>query len=92
MGLWKFNDKISTDKLEEIAKKWAAEDPNYLQLYIRKVAKDQRGIGFTYEIPKGEDPETAHAEYFERNSDYLKRCFGNGLVGWDISTTVYVIK
>ena len=92
MGLWKFRDAIPSEKLAEIANKWAAEDPRYLQLYIRKVSKDQRGIGFTYEIPKGQDPMSAQEDYFESTSDYLRRCFGNDLAGWDLATTVYVIK
>jgi hypothetical protein len=92
MGLWKFSDHISIEDLGQVAITWAAEDPNYLQLYIRKVSKDQRGIGFTYQIPEGRDAKTTHEEYFERTSDYLKRRFGNTLVGWDIGATVWVVK
>ena len=92
MGLWKFKDKISAEELSKIANKWAAEDPNYLQLYIRRVSKDQRGIGFTYKIPEGKDAEKVHKEYFEQTSDFLKRLFGNDLVGWDLATTVWAVK
>lgn len=92
MGLWKFSDKISIERLGEVANKWAAEDPNHLQLYIRKVAKDQTGIGFTYQVPEGKDLKIAHTEYFNTTSDYLKRSFGNDLVGWDITSGVWVIK
>lgn len=92
MGLWKFSDKISKEELSEVANKWAAEDPNYLQLYIRKVSKDQNGIGFTYQIPEDKDGKIAQEEYLHTASDFLKRKFGNDLVGWDIATPVWVIK
>jgi len=92
MGLWKFSGKVSTKELNNVASKWAAEDPNYLQLYIRKVSKDQMGIGFTYQLAKDVDTKAGHDEYFERTSDYLKRNFGNDLVGWDIASAVWVVK
>jgi len=93
MGLWKFSAKISREDLSKQAEKWA-EDPSYLQLYVRKVSKDQNGIGFTYQlsVPEGSDSKEAHDEYFAKTSDYLKRNFGNDLVGWDIATPVLVIK
>ena len=77
--------------LIEVAQKWAETDENYLQLYIRKVSKDQYGIGFTYNI-KGQDSKEAHDKYFYQTSDSLKRTFGNDLVGWDIATGAYIIK
>lgn len=92
MGLWKFSSKIPKEDLVKFAEQWAAEDPNYLQLYVRKVSKDQNGIGFTYQIPEGIDTQKAHDEYFDKTSDILKRNFGNDLAGWDIASTVMVIK
>lgn len=92
MGLWKFSQKIPTKDLGEIAQKWAAEDQNYLQLYIRQVSKDQMGIGFTYQLPVGEDTKLGHDRYFDATTDFLKRTFGNDLVGWDISSTAWVVK
>jgi len=92
MGLWKFSHKISTKELEEIASQWSAEDKNYIQLYIRRVSKDQMGIGFTYQIPEGKDKKAAHDEYMDKTSDFLKRSFGNDLAGWDIASTVWLIK
>ena len=91
-GLWKFSDKISTEQLEEIAQKWAAEDQNYLQLYIRKCSKNQYGIGFTHKLPNEVPTEGQHDEYFHKTSDYLKRQFGNDLVGWDLASPVWIIK
>lgn len=92
MGLWKFSDKISTKDLGEVAQKWAAEDSNYLQLYIRKVSKDQMGIGFTYTLPNLKDSQEEYEDYKNKYSDSLKRMFGNDLVGWDFGSKVWVIK
>lgn len=92
MGLWKFSDRISYKNLSDVASKWAAEDSNYLQLYLRKVSKDQIGIGFTYQIPEGKDSKMAQDEYFDKTSDILKRNFGNDLVGWDIASPIQLIK
>ncbi len=92
MGLWKFSHKISREELSALAEKWAAEDPNYLQLYIRGVSKDQDGIGFTYRLPEGQDTKETHMAYFDRTSDALKRSFGNDFVGWDMAAPVIIIK
>jgi len=89
MGLWKFRDRVSVEDLCSLAERWAAEDPSYLQLYVRKVSKDQYGIGFAYQLPAD---KPGHSEYFERVSDQLKKLFGNDLVGWDIASPVRVIK
>ena len=91
MGIWKFSDKIPMKDLIETAQKCADEDEKYLQLYIRKVSKNQYGIGFTYDI-KGQDAKRAYDEYFYRVSDILKRTFGNDLVGWDIASDPRIIK
>jgi len=92
MGLWKFSSKVPKEDLVKMAEKWVVEDPGYLQLYVRKVSKDQNGIGFTYELPEGVDRKAAHDAYFERVSDCLKRNFGNDLAGWDISSPVVAVK
>lgn len=92
VGLWKFSDKISVEELGKVAEKWAAEDPNYLQLYIRKVSKDQYGIGFSYQIPEEANPREYHDKYFNEVSDKLKRMFGNDLAGWDIASKAWQIK
>ena len=91
-GLWKFSDKISTKDLGEIAEMWAKEDPNYIQIYIRRVSKDQMGIGFTYKLAEDKDNSDSYDEYFNKTTDFLKRKFGNDLAGWDLSSTTWVIK
>ncbi len=88
MGLWKFDQRVGREVLVEVAKDWAS-DENYVQLYIRKVSKDQNGIGFAYTTDGSEE---AHDTYFSKTSDQLKRKFGNDLVGWDMASTVTVIK
>ncbi len=92
MGLWKFSDKISKEELGKVAEKWAAEDPNYLQLYLRKVSKNQMGIGFTYKLDDTKDGKKAHEEYFDKTSDFLKRSFGNDSAGWDMGSPVWIVK
>ena len=91
-GMWKFSDRVPQDTLEEVAKKWAAEDPKYLQLYIRKCSKDQYGIGFTYDNSDKEPEGGQNKEYMDPVMDALKRQFGNDLVGWDISSPTWIIK
>lgn len=88
LGLWKFNEKVSEKQLVEVADVWA-KDPKYSQLYVRKVSKDQLGIGFAYE---GDGTKEAQDTYFDKTSDQLKRQFGNDLVGWDISSSSTLIK
>ena len=88
MGLWKFHERVGEKDLREVADEWASDD-KYTQLYIRKVSKDQLGIGFAY---VGNGTKEAHDKYFDRTSDQLKRKFGNDLVGWDIASTSTLIK
>jgi len=88
MGLWKFDERVGEKDLIEVANEWA-KDEKYVQLYIRKVSKDQNGIGFAYET---DGTKEAHDAYFYSASDGLKRKFGNDLVGWDIAGTTTLIK
>ena len=88
MGLWKFHERVGEHDLIEVANEWS-KDEKYINLYIRKVSKDQLGIGFAY---AGEGTKESQDEYFDRTSDQLKRKFGNDMVGWDISSTSTLIK
>jgi hypothetical protein len=92
MGLWKFTEKVTTKDLGEIAQKWASEDKCYTQLYIRKVSKDQMGIGFTYKLPGVKPAQEEYDEYKSTYSDFLKRTFGNDLAGWDFGFKVWIVK
>lgn len=91
MGLWKFSDKISIEELIDVAKQWTTEDQNYLQLYVRKCSKNQYGIGFTYKL-EGKSERDSMKKYTDPVSDFLKRRFGNDLVGWDIANPAWIIK
>ena len=88
MGLWKFHERVGERDLIEVANELAKDD-KYVQLYIRKVSKDQNGIGFAYE---SDGTKEAYETYFDKTSDSLKRAFGNDLVGWDIASTATLIK
>ena len=88
MGIWKFHERVGNKDLLKVANDWAKDD-NYLQLYIRKVSKDQLGIGFAF---KSDGTKEAHDKYFDQASDMLKRQFGNDLAGWDIASSSQPIK
>ena len=88
MGIWKFHERVGEKDLIELANEWA-KDEKYTQLYIRKVSKDQLGIGFAY---LGDGIKETHDDYFNKTSDQLKRKFGNDLAGWDIASTSTLIK
>jgi hypothetical protein len=88
MGLWKFHERVEYKSLMEIAEKWVEEE-KYKLIYIRKVSKDQNGIGFAYETDGSKEDEE---RYFDETSDFLKRNFGNDLVGWDIGYRPTIIK
>jgi len=88
VGLWKFQERVGEKDLIEVCNNWA-KDENYVQLYIRKVSKDQLGIGFAY---VGDGTKETHDEYMNNTSDQLKRKFGNDLVGWDVASTSTLIK
>lgn len=88
LGIWKFHERVGNKDLLEVANDWARED-KYKEVYVRKVSKDQLGIGFAYESGGTQE---VYEEYFNKTSDYLKRKFGNDLVGWDISGTSDLVK
>ena len=90
--MWKFSSKVPIEQLEEVAKKWTAEDPKYLQLYIRRCSKDQYAIGFMYDYTRQEPSERQNKEQMDPVMDSLKKQFGNDLVGWDTASPTWIIK
>lgn len=90
MGIWKFDStRVTADELVAVAKEWAKDD-KFTHLYLRNVSKDQIGLGYAYKL---EDPtQQAHHKFFDKYSDELKRKFGNGLAGWDLSSDSTLIK
>ncbi len=90
-GIWKFKEEIPATELEAVAKEWAS-DPKYLQLYVRKVSKDQYGIGFMYDDRDTEDNKSTYDAFFDKSTDMLKKRFGNDFCGWDVSSSTNLIK
>ena len=91
IGLWKFHERVPEKDLLDTALE-LSQDKNYLNLYIRKVSKDQNAIGFTYDAKDREDNKQAFDDYQYETSEKLKRKFGNDLVGWDLSSSAIIIK
>lgn len=90
-GYWKFTDShVEVEELIDLAKEWA-EDDNFISLHVRKTSDDQHGIGFEYKDPAGGGSKEMR-EFKERMTDSLKRRFGNGFVGWDVSSSFQPIK
>lgn len=90
-GIWKFRNIVPVEALFKFAKK-LEEDKRYIQLYIRQTSKTQNGICFMYNVEDKKDSEKNLKEYLEETSDKLKREFGNDLAGWDISSSIIIIK
>lgn len=106
VGLWKFRDSVTWVALEGVAydlmlreqmEKEEKTRGTYHDLYIRKVSKNQVGLGFVYEPSEKEvndldGMENVQKAHLEEMSDMLKRKFGNDFVGWDIASPVRIIK
>lgn len=90
-GIWKFKEEIPATELEAIAQEWAT-NPKYLQLYVRKVSKDQYGIGFMYDDRDSTDNKPSYDAFFDSTTDMLKKKFGNAFCGWDVSSSTNLIK
>ena len=95
--MWKFADSIPDDILVEIATGWIMDEngDKYTDLHVRGCSKDQRGIGFKYALPADISDEELKREYkkfFHKMTDQLKRMFGNDFVGWDVSSSIRIIK
>lgn len=91
IGIWKFNNKVSLQEIEELAKEWA-KDEKYLSLHIRQCSQNQNGLSFEYHDTTGNETDGAFTEFIDRVSDSLRRKFGNGLAGWDTSRMYYKVK
>lgn len=90
-GYWKFSmDKVSLGDIEKLADELAS-DSKILSLHIRKTSKDQYGLGFEY-VDESQGKEEKFNTFMEDMTDMLKKRFGNGLVGWDVSSDYYRLK
>lgn len=91
MELWKFSDRVLPRDLDKVARGWA-NDRRYLQLCIRRIAPNQLGICFIYQIPDGKNMERFQAKYVEITSDALRKLFGRRFVGLDVACGVYLVR
>jgi len=89
-GIWKFKDAVTEKELEEFAQE-LAQDDHYLHVYIRKVSKDQFGVGIAYKSEVEVDQEKFH-EFMDQMKNKLYKKFGTGLVGWDFANTTTTFK
>jgi hypothetical protein len=88
-GIWKFRSSVSHEELVELAKGWKELAPDwYVDLHVRGCGKDQYGIGFKYRHPG----HFHMRQYIAHMSDVLRKRFGNGLLGWDISSPITIIS
>lgn len=87
-GMWKFGPEVSPMSIGMFATEWLKkESEKILQLYCRKCSKDQHALGFMYRFE-----ESDHKPFSHRMTDQLKRSFGNGFVGWDVSSPTWIYK
>jgi hypothetical protein len=88
-GYLKFSSRVDSIDIENFAKELAA-DPRFTSVYIRKVSKDQSGIGFITKV------NTSEQELFDIFADELKdrvmKQFGTGFAGWDMASSYFLIK
>lgn len=84
-GIWKF--RVHPDKLEEVAQRWISEiEGTFEYLQVRDSGHGVFVIEFRLILPRrGMSEKDVIDRYKDETSDALKREFGNGLIGWDIS-------
>lgn len=89
-GIFKFKDSVPGDQMDAFAEELAKDD-KYIHVYIRKVSKDQYGVGVAYKSAD-EVTEEVFDKYLEDMKDVIYRKFGAGLVGWDFSSSTRAFK
>lgn len=87
IGMWQFSARVPRKTLITIAEQWAAQEPAYRQLYVRRISDTRVGIGFIYQAP----PESFE-RYLQGTSQYFKNRFGQLFAGWDICSNAELIK
>lgn len=101
-GLWKFSSIVTLEQLQEVVAEWrrAGQHDMWEEFYIRGVDRNGAlGIGFRYRLCSAVDGmlltpkklDQMKSMFFHRITDQLKRRFGNDLVGWDISRSIWVL-
>jgi hypothetical protein len=88
-GYLKFSNKVSLEELETFAQE-LSKDNRFISIYIRKVSKDQFGIGFVSNV---ETPTQELSDiFFDEVKDIAYRKFGTGVAGWDMASSYILIK
>jgi len=93
-GTWKFKPKITLGQLAQFAEE-LTKDELYEKLYIRQTAKNPTayGISFIYRSNHSDKEwKEVFDEYIHTTSDKIRRQFGNDLIGWDLSSCMFIIK
>lgn len=88
-GYLKFSPRVDIVDIENFAKELAADD-RFTSVYIRKVSKDQNGIGFITTINTSK--EKAFDAFSEEIKDRAMKKFGTGLAGWDMASSYFLVK
>lgn len=92
-GMWKFSDRVGMQTLigfAEFMRDNTIDGFRYQDIAIRQCSRNQIAIWFTY-IREIETRES-HDSYFKQMTDRFKKRFGNDFVGWDISSSMTVVK
>jgi hypothetical protein len=92
-GIWKFDkQKVTPEDLVFFAKELVQEESEaYQNMKVRSCSKTTWGICFDYDRRRSGNPGV-YSYFFDRITDKLKRKFGNGFVGWDITDSVWIVK
>ncbi len=90
-GVWKFSDSISPQELLELGNRLLTQYPDrILRLQVRGCGDGQYGLDGVFKLKR--EGEKSFKKFLHQARARLKEEFGNDLVGWDISSPVYVLK
>ena len=90
VGIWNFSKSTELEKIKDISE-YLAKDDHYLYVRIRRTSEDTYGIEFEYSNKDHKTQEDFH-NYLNKTSEMVKEKVGQGLVGWNISSSYYKIK
>ena len=89
-GVFKFSNKINPEMLADFLRDTWASDPAFLELSIRGCDGEKKhGIVFKY---RHAGDKEGFARFMDLCCGRLTRVFHKDFVGWDASSSTYVIK
>ena len=89
VGIWKFDERVGELVVCDLAVELKNAQPSqYEQVLVRRCSKNQLGVCYTYRLGDGE----SYSKFFYRETDKLKRRFGNDFVGYDITSEVWTLS